>query len=34
MPITRAVVELLDGRLSPRQAVGALMSRTAASESG
>lgn len=33
MPITRAVVELLDGRLSPRQAVGALMSRTAASES-
>lgn len=32
MPIARAVVDLLDGRLQPRQAVAALMGRDATSE--
>lgn len=32
MPISRAVVDLLDGRLQPRQAVAALMGRDATSE--
>ena len=32
MPISRAVVELLDGKLQPRQAVAALMGREATSE--
>lgn len=32
MPITRAVVDLLDGRLTPADAVGALMGRDPASE--
>jgi glycerol-3-phosphate dehydrogenase len=32
MPISSAVVDLLDGRLQPRQAVAALMGRDATSE--
>ena len=34
MPITRAVVDLLDGRLQPAQAVAQLMGRDPAAERG